>query len=109
MNEEEILKECNQLFVTMVNCHIDGKPMADLLALYEQEKEKNEKLSFLVNCYTNEYFIEKSEVDENYISKEKIKKFIEEELPGEEICKSCETYDVNGISLKKRLEKLLEV
>ena len=33
----------------------------------EQEKEKNEKLTFLVNCYTNEYFIEESKVEKDYI------------------------------------------
>ena len=42
-NEEEILKECNLLFVTMANVHIDGKPMADLLKLYEQTKEELEQ------------------------------------------------------------------
>lgn len=39
-NEEEIMKEVNKLFVTMANVHIDGKPMADLLQLYEEKKEE---------------------------------------------------------------------
>lgn len=43
-NEEEILKKCDLLFVTMANVHIDGKPMADLLKLYEQTKEELDKL-----------------------------------------------------------------
>ena len=43
-NEKEILESCNMLFVTMTNVHIDGKPMADLLKLYEQTKEELDKL-----------------------------------------------------------------
>lgn len=39
-NEEEIMKEVNKLFVTMANVHIDGKPMADLLKLYNSKKEE---------------------------------------------------------------------
>ena len=31
-----------------------------------------------------------------------------EELPDEEICESCEIYDVNGISIKEKLNKLME-
>lgn len=39
LSEEEVLKECNKLFVTMANVHIDGTPMKCLLDLYQKEKE----------------------------------------------------------------------
>ena len=43
--EEEIIEECNKLFVTMTNVHINGKAMKDLLDLYKAEKEKYKRLS----------------------------------------------------------------
>lgn len=51
-----------------------GKENLKLQKELEQEKEKSENLSFLLNCYTNEYFIEKSAVEKEYISKDKIRK-----------------------------------
>ena len=45
---------------------------------------------------------------DNYISKDKIKAFIKEELPDDEICSYCEIFDINGIDLKRKLQSLLE-
>lgn len=45
---------------------------------------------------------------ENFISKDKIRKFIKEELPDDEIMKCCEMFDSNGIYLRKKLEEILE-
>ena len=42
-----------------------------------------------------------------YISKDVIRKFIKEELPDDEIMKSCEMFDENGVYLRKKLEELL--
>lgn len=39
--------------------------------------------------------------------KNNIKNIIDKELPDDEICKYCELYDVNGITIKKSLKKLL--
>ena len=44
----------------------------------------------------------------DYISKDKIREFIKEELPDDEIMKWSIIYDINGIDLRKKLEELLE-
>lgn len=84
--EEKILKECNELFATMLNCHINGKPMADLLALYNKEKEKNkeleEKLKIATAMLTRGTYPEQNEGDNDFdnlfISKDKIKEIVDE-------------------------------
>ena len=38
----------------------------------------------------------------------KIREFIKNELPDDEIMKCCSNYDVNGVRLRKELQKLLE-
>lgn len=43
-----------------------------------------------------------------YVEKDKIRKFIKEELPDDEIMECCEMYDVNGIRLRKELEKIIK-
>lgn len=40
--------------------------------------------------------------------KEKIRDFIKDELPDDEICATCNVYDVNGVEIKKKLQELLE-
>ena len=81
-----------------------------------QEKENNKELEEHQRQYLDGELITAKQgkffekmIKENYIRKDKIKKLIDEELPGEEICKSCYFYDVNGVSLKEKLEKILEV
>lgn len=49
-----------------------------------------------------------SKVERDYISKDKIIEFIKNELPDDEIMQCCETYDSNGVYLRKKLEELLE-
>ena len=44
----------------------------------------------------------------NYISKDKIKKFIKDELPDDEVMECCTIFDTNGIDLRIKLEKILE-
>lgn len=93
-----------------------GKENLKLQEELEQEKEKNKELEEHQRQYLDGELITAKQgkffekmIKENYIRKDKIKKFIDEELPGEEICKSCDIYDVNGVSLKEKLEKILEV
>lgn len=42
--EEEILKKCDVLFTTLINVHINIKPLADLFALYEETKKELDEL-----------------------------------------------------------------
>lgn len=41
------------------------------------------------------------------ISKEEIREFIKKELPDDEIMECCSIYDVNGVAIRKELEKIL--
>lgn len=43
-----------------------------------------------------------------WVDKDKIREFIKNELPDDEIMKCCSNYDVNGVRLRKELQKLLE-
>lgn len=43
-----------------------------------------------------------------WVDKDKIREFIKNELPNDEIMKCCSNYDVNGVRLRKELQKLLE-
>lgn len=43
-----------------------------------------------------------------YISKDKIRAFIKEELPDDEIMETCQMYIINGVLIREKLEKLLE-
>lgn len=67
-NEEEIIEECNKLFVTMTNVHINGKAMKDLLDLYKAEKEKTEELR-----NQNAELIDELEAKNTELNKEKEK------------------------------------
>ncbi len=66
----------------------------------EQEKEKNKELE-------KENWIMRT-VDKQYISKDKIREFIKENLPDDEICSCCDNYDSNGVAIKINLENLLK-
>lgn len=46
--------------------------------------------------------------DCNYISKDKIREFIKKELPDDDIMVTCNNYDINGVLIREKLEKLLE-
>lgn len=44
---------------------------------------------------------------ENQELKEEIREFIKKELPDNEIMECCSNYDVNGVAIRKELEKIL--
>lgn len=73
--------------------------------LEKKNKYLQERLEFRVN-YCNELEHELYE-EGNFIHKAVIMKFIKEELPDDEIMKSCENFDCNGVYLRKKLEELL--
>lgn len=73
--------------------------------LQKANKYLKERLEFRVN-YCNELEHELYE-EGNYIHKAAIRKFIKEELPDDEIMKTCEMFDINGVYLRKKLEELL--
>lgn len=74
----------------------------------EEKDKKIEKLKsrkYIFNAETNE--IKEIPISDNYVIKDKIRKFIEEYLPDDEIMETCSMYDVNGIYVRKELEKIL--
>lgn len=46
-------------------------------------------------------------LNENWVNKDDIREFIKKELPDDEIMECCSNYDVNGVAIRKELEKLL--
>lgn len=75
--------------------------MKVLLDLIEKQSKEIEELK-----EKNEYL--PNWVSKKYVSKDKIKAFIKEELPDDEICSCCKIFDVNGVELKRKLQSLLE-
>ncbi len=68
--------------------------------LYKEEKATNMEL---LTRLRSDSFLDR----DNYW-KDKIRKFIKEELPDDEIMEVCSCYDVNGVSLRRELEKMLK-
>lgn len=58
---------------------------------------ENKELKFLVNCYTNEYFIEKSKIEEKL---KKDIKSINEKLYSKEYINLYRTYRLKGMKTK---------
>lgn len=46
-------------------------------------------------------------LSENWVNKEVIREFIKKELPDDEIMECCSNCDVNGVAIRKELEKIL--
>ena len=66
--------------------------------------DKNKELKIINSM--QKYRIEV--IDEReLISKKEIREFIKKELPDDEIMECCFNYDVNGVAIRKELEKIL--
>lgn len=72
--------------------------LLDYKKSYEKLQKENEELRVQGSIILLDY----------NILKDKIKEIIKEELPDDDICKSCGRYDVNGVVIKQKLIKLLE-
>lgn len=74
------------------------------LELIASLKKENKELK-IINLM-QKYRIEV--IDEReLISKKEIREFIKKELPDDEIMECCSICDVNGVAIRKELEKLL--
>lgn len=114
MSEEEAIGICKNI-IRAINgdtCYInyskeqDKEAIETLLDLYNKQKEEIEELKkpkYIMNFETGSV----TKIDNDFISKDKIREFIKEELPDDEIMKCCERYDINGIYIREKLEKLL--
>jgi len=79
-----------------------GKNAYDVLGIpgtssYENYKEAAKKVSKHIDKLQKE----------NQELKEEIREFIKKELPDNEIMECCSNYDVNGVAIRKELEKIL--
>lgn len=88
--ENQELSESNFHFLEINQKLIEEKPI--IKELTEKELNLLEKIDKL---------------QKDSISKDIIRNFIKEELPDDEIMKSCEMFDMNGVYLRKKLEELL--
>jgi hypothetical protein len=82
------------------------KTIINLIEKQQKEIEELKKPKYLVHFENNK--ITKMELINDYISKDKIREFIKKELPDDELMKWNIIYDVDGIDLRKKLEKILE-
>ena len=74
------------------------------LELKKKKKKENKELKTINSM--QKYRIEV--IDEReLISKKEIREFIKKELPDDEIMECCSICDVNGVAIRKELEKLL--
>lgn len=82
----------------------ENEKLHNILNLIDKQQKEIEKLNF------ENHMVKKwnKQLDQNYISKEKIKEFIKKDLPDDEFMKWNIIYDVNGIDLRIKLEKMLE-
>lgn len=107
MSEEEAIKILKEITPDdLLNCWEGGEKefnaIETILDLYQKEKEKNNYEWMRRNCLPTDL------VKKLYISKDKIRAFIEENLPDDEICSCCDNYDSNGVAIKINLENLLK-
>lgn len=103
LSEEEVLKECNKLFVTMANVHIDGTPMKALLDLYQKEKEKNKELEKQYKILE----VEKVRYNIQYLESD-ISQIPDTAMVYHSMKRDIETLKEQKIKLEKDLQKLLE-
>lgn len=75
----------------------------------EKKQKEIERLNEIINSrYYHDLKCRELEIEINKNWQDKIKKFIKDELPDDEIMECCGMYDVNGVRLREELEKLLE-
>lgn len=79
-----------------------------LLNLIRKQQKEIEDLETKLEIEKIDNKYNQEERDEETIPRYKIREFIKEELPDDEIMKWSIIYDVNGIDLRKKLEELLE-
>ncbi len=97
--------------ITATLDQIDLESLVIVLNLLEKQQKEIEELK---DKYSDEKIRDtlikryRKVIEMDYVGKDKIKTFMNEELPDDEMCECCEIYDVNGIELKKKLQELLE-
>ena len=104
----ETLKEvANDDFDTLGD-DISPKMAQNILNVLEKQQKEIERLNEIINSrYYHDLKCRELELEINKNWQDKIKKFIKDELPDDEIMECCGTYDVNGVLLREELEKLL--
>lgn len=128
MKEKEIIDKLKELQNNSFEWS-GGEDLIDFIKNLKKENEElqkeNEELREITNGYNSlkkdsetfggipliiadEKYFNEGIFTTNFIPKDKIKEIIKEELPDDDICKSCGRYDVNGVVIKQKLIKVLE-
>lgn len=94
-------EELEELINLMYNGHISQYGKRKLETYINKLQKENKKIK-------KDYMKLQAFYFKDYIRKDKIREFIEKELPDDEIMECCETYDVNGIRLRKELEEIIK-
>lgn len=99
-----------------------------ILNLIEIQQKEIEGLKETLKCTQNSWYEDTKIIEElkanqiifandyrpigskgrKFISEDKIKAFIKEELPDDEIMETCQNYDSNGVLIREKLEELLK-
>lgn len=118
VNKENDFKKISRAIVCLPLFIDYAETLLNLIEKLQKENELRRKDCIELHKIANDRRVEIMEleensltikqVQENFIPKDKIKEIIIEELPDDDICKSCGRYDVNGVVIKQKLIKVLE-
>lgn len=109
--ESELEKANKQMDLDYVDNNFISKDEIKQLVGYEENEDvsKDVIISLLKTMW--EEFNRLENIEDKMltkcVNKDIIRNFIKEELPDDEIMKSCEMFDMNGVYLRKKLEELL--
>lgn len=98
---EDEKKHHNHIYKGILGLYDNGS-IEIILNLVEKQQKEIEQLDKKF-----QYAVPVDVINDLYINKDKIRKIIEEYLPDDEIMEICSVYDVNGILIREKLEKLL--
>ena len=108
MGDKEELEMFKRTIDYIEKLYIENQDLRAITNGYNSLKKDSEAFGGIPLIIADEKYFNDGILKESYINKDKIREIIIEELPDDDICKSCERYDVNGIVIKQKLIKVLE-
>ena len=103
----ELFKKFNDIAIKNNKYETFCDIFSEFIVILDSLDLSDETINYLYDMFIKDMYIYFKK-DCEYISKKKIEEFIKEELPDDEICSFCDRYDVNGVEIKEKLQKLLE-
>ena len=90
-----------------INVFMTDSTTLKILLNYIDKLQKENELLKAPFEYAKRNTLDKRYVELNFISKDKIREFIEKELPDDDLMEACSIVDVNGIVIREELEKII--